>query len=145
VTIHELGEMTDDGSELRRRLESAADGLVYTSESDRPFEWFTLPGGAAGWPYGADEFARRIGAAAGAPVEERTLDRFFQPHIESTDPYDTRAQEIRPRYEALKKLLATSLREVRVVRIGHIEIACYVVGDDGRGNLAGLRTVAVET
>ena len=137
--------MTDDGSELRRRLEAAADGLVYTSESDRPFEWFALPGGAAGWPYGADEFARRIGAEAGAPVEERTLDRFFAPHIESTDPYDTRAQEIRPRYEKLKKLLAASLREARVFRIGRIEIACYVVGDDGRSNLAGLRTVAVET
>lgn len=137
--------MTDDGSELRRQLETAADGLLYTSESDRPFEWFSLPGGAAGWPYGADEFARRIGAAAGAPVEERTLDRFFAPHIESTDPYDTRAQEIRPRYEALKTLLAASLAGVRVFRVGRIEIACYVVGGDDRGNLAGLRTVAVET
>jgi hypothetical protein len=137
--------MTNDASDLRPRLEAAADGLVYTSESDRPFEWFELPGGAEGWPYGADEFARRIGAAADAPVEERTLDRFFKPHIETTDPYDTQAQEIRPRYEALKRLLATELRDVRVFRIGRIEIGCYVVGDDGRGNLAGLRTVAVET
>ena len=137
--------MANGTSDLRRRLEDAAAGLVYTSESDRPFEWFELPGGAAGWPYGADEFARRIGAAAGAPVEERTLDRFFKPHIESTDPYDTRAQEIRPRSEALKRLLATSLRDVRVFRIGRIEIDCYVVGADGGGGLAGLRTVAVET
>jgi hypothetical protein len=137
--------MTNDASGLRPRLQAAADGLVYTSESDRPFEWFELAGGAGGWPYGADEFARRVGAAAGAPVEERTLDRFFQPHIESTDPYDTRSQEIRPRYEALKRLLASELREVRVFRVGRIEIACYVVGDDGHGNLAGLRTVAVET
>jgi hypothetical protein len=137
--------MASDTSDLRPRLEDAAEGLVYTSESDRPFEWFELAGGAAGWPYGAGEFARRIGAAAGAPVEERTLDRFFKPHIETTDPYDTRAQEIRPRYEALKKLLATSLRDVRVFRVGRIEIGCYVVGADGGGNLAGLRTVAVET
>ena len=134
-----------DSSELRGEVMAAAEGLVYTSESDRPFEWFELAGGAAGWPYGADEFARKIGAAAGAPVEERTLDRFFKPHIETVDPLDTRAQEIRPRYEALKKLLATRLREVRVFRVGRIEIDCYVVGDDGRGNLAGVRTVAVET
>lgn len=134
-----------DSSELRGEVMAAAEGLVYSSESDRPFEWFELPGGAAGWPYGADEFARRIGAAAGAPVEERTLDRFFKPHIETVDPLDTRAQEIRPRYEALKKLLATRLGEVRVFRIGRIEIDCYVVGDDGRGNVAGVRTVAVET
>ena len=124
---------------------AAAEGLVYTSESDRPFEWFELPGGAAGWPYDAGEFARRIGAAAGAPVEERTLDRFFKPHIETVDPLDTRAQGIRPRYEALKKLLATRLDEVRVFRVGRIEIDCFVVGSDGHGNLAGVRTVAVET
>ena len=134
-----------DSSELRGEVVTAAEGLVYTSESDRPFEWFELAGAAAGWPYGAGEFARRVGAAAGAPVEERTLDRFFKPHIETVDPLDTRAQEIRPRYEALKKLLATRLGEVRVFRIGRIEIDCYVVGDDGRGNLAGVRTVAVET
>lgn len=134
-----------DSSELRGEVMAAADGLVYTSESDRPFEWFELAGAAAGWPYGAAEFARRVGADGGAPVEERTLDRFFQPHVESTDPYDTRAQEIRPRYEALKALLGTRLGEVRVFRIGRIEIDCYVVGSDGRGNLAGVRTVAVET
>ena len=132
-------------SELRGEIEAAAEGLVYTSESDRPFVWFELAGGAEGWPYGVDEFARRIGAAAGAPVEERTLDRFFKPHIETVDPFDTRALEIRPRYEALKKLLATRLREVRVFRVGRIEIDTYAVGDDGHGNLAGVRTVAVET
>jgi Nuclease A inhibitor-like protein len=131
--------------ELRSEVERAAEGLLYTSESDRPFEWFELPGGADGWPYGADEFARRIGAAAGAPVEERTVGRFFQPHIESTDAYDARAQEIRPRYEALKALLSSKLSEARVFRVGRIEIDCYVVGGDGRGNLAGVRTVAVET
>ena len=131
--------------ELRMDLEAAAEGLLYTSESDRPFEWFELPGGAEGWPYGVDEFARRIGAAAGAPVEERTLDRMFAPHIESVDAADARSIEIRPRFEALKTLLATRLRTVRVFRVGRIEIDTYAVGDDGRGNLAGVRTVAVET
>jgi len=132
-------------SDLRSEAEALSNGLVYTSESDRPFEWFELPGGAAGWPYGADEFARRIGADAGAPVEERTLNRFFEPHIESADPSDSRAQEIRPRYEALKALLGTRLTDARVFRVGRVEIDCYVVGGDGRGNLAGVRTVAVET
>jgi hypothetical protein len=139
------GSNGDEMSELRGEIEGAAEGLLYTSESDRPFEWFELPGGAAGWPYGVDVFARRIGAAAGAPVEERTLDRMFRPHIETVDPSDTRSVEIRPRYEALKQMLASRLREVRVFRVGRIEIDTYAVGDDGHGNLAGVRTVAVET
>jgi hypothetical protein len=134
-----------EGSGIRARLEMAAEGLTYTSESDRPFEPFELRGGGAGWPYGAEEFARRIGAPAGAALEERPLARFFRPHIEATDPQDTRSQALRPRYEALRDLLASGLRDVRVFRIGQVEVDCYAVGEDGGGNLAGLHTVAVET
>ena len=53
--------MMSESSGVRHRLEQAAEGLLYTSESDRPFEPFALAGGGAGWPYGAEEFARRIG------------------------------------------------------------------------------------
>jgi hypothetical protein len=130
---------------IGERLAKAAEGLVYTSESDRPFEPFELPGGGAGWPYGVEEFARRIGAAPDAPREERSLYQLFSPHIERTDPCDTQTQALRPRYEALRSLLASGLRDARVFRVGRIEVDCYAVGDDGAGNLAGLHTVAVET
>lgn len=131
--------------DLRARLEGAAEGLLYTSESDEPFDFFFLAGGAAGWPYAAEEFARRAGLGAADPAEERTLDRFFAPHIENADPADTSSQAVRPRYEALKTLLRTSLGEVRVFRLGQVRVQCYAVGDDGRGNLAGFHTVAIET
>jgi hypothetical protein len=139
------GAAMSEGDSTRHRLEQAAEGLTYTSESDRPFDPFELPGGAAGWPYAVEEFARRVGAPAGAPLEERTLQRFFAPHIESTDQYDRQTQALRPRYEALRGLLASSLRDVRVFRIGRIEIDCYVVGAADGGKLMGLHTVAVET
>jgi hypothetical protein len=136
--------MTGDGA-IRERLEQAAEGLVYTSESDRPFLPFELAGGGAGWPYGVEEFARRIGTPAGTPMEERSLYQLFAPHIERTDPYDTQTQALRPRYEALRELLASGLRDARVFRVGKIEVDCYAVGEDAAGNLAGLHTVAVET
>jgi hypothetical protein len=128
--------------ELRRAVEEAADGLVYTSESDRPFEWFELP--RTDWPLAAEDFARAMGAAPGTRLEERDLDEFFKRHIETSDPYDQRAQEVRPRYEAFRELLRRGLRDVRVYRVGNIEVACYIVGgtDDG---VVGVRTVAVET
>lgn len=129
---------------LRERLERAAEGLTYTSESDRPFEFFFLPG-AGDRPPGVDAFARLVGVEAGAPREERDLDDFFARHTDTSDPYDTEAQRIRPRYEALRELLRNELRWTTVYRAGRIEVQCWVVGGDGRGNLAGLRTVAVET
>ena len=130
---------------LRTKLESAANDLVYSSESDRPFEWFFLEGGAEGWPYSVEHFASLMAVAPTEPSEERTLDAFFKRHIEATDPYDTETQRLRRQYETLRRLLQECLRGIRVFRIGRIEVSCYIVGNDGSGNLAGLRTVAVET
>lgn len=127
---------------LRERVERAAEGLTYGSESDRPFEFFFLPGGGDA-PPGAEAFGARVGAAGA--VEERGLDDFFMRHVETIDPADTESQRIRPRYEALRELLRTELRGTTVYRTGRVEVQCYVVGADGRGNLAGVRTVAIET
>lgn len=131
--------------ELRRRLEAEAEGLVYTSESDRPFEFFFLPGAAAAGVPDREAFAAALGAAPGTRVEERSVEDFLMRHIETSDPYDTEAQRIRPRYERLRDTLETALSEPRVYRLGTVEVHCYAVGADGRGNLAGLHTVAVET
>ncbi len=130
---------------LRRRLEEAAEGLVYSSESDEPFEYVAFPGAGRLWPMGAAELAALAGAPPGAPAEERALDHFLMRHIETSDPYDVQAQRIRPRYERLRELLRQALGDVRVFRVGRIRIDCYVVGADGRGNVVGMRTVAVET
>ena len=134
-----------EASGVGHRLEEAAKGLLYTSESDRPFDPFALPRGGEGWPYGVEEFARRISAPAGAAREERSLDDFLARHIERADPADAVMQGLKPRFEALRAELTSSLRDVRVFRIGSVEVDCYAVGADGAGNLAGLHTVAVET
>ena len=129
---------------LRERLARESAGLTYTSESDRPFELFVLPG-AGDRPPGVDAFAQLVGAPADAPRKERDLDDFFARHAETSDPHDAETQRIRPRYEALRETLRTALRWTTVYRLGRIEVQCWIVGGDGRGNLVGLRTVAVET
>jgi hypothetical protein len=136
--------MAQPDPELKRELEAASAGLTYGSEADHPFSFFFLPG-AGNEPPGADEFARLLGDPAGTPTEERPLDHFFSGHTETSDPWDAQTQAIRPRYEALRELLRTRLRGATVYRLGRIQIRCYVVGGDGKGNLAGLETVAVET
>ena len=78
-------------------------------------------------------------------MEVRSLDEFFARHTTTSDPYDGETQRIRPRYEELVRLLSRRLRDVKAYRIGRIEVACYVAGLDASGNLAGLKTVAIET
>ena len=133
-----------DSAAVRRRLERAAGGLLYTSESDHPFEYVFLAAELPG-PVTGPAFHRAAGLADGTPVEERTLDDFFAGHIERVDPNDSAAVALVPRYRALKRTLATAVRGARVFRVGRVVIRCYLVGTDARGNVVGLATTAVET
>jgi len=88
---------------------------------------------------------RIIAEAPEVKVEERTLDEFLARHIERADPLDAKMQEMRPRFETLRATLRAKLRDVRVFRVGAVEVRCYVVGADSVGNLAGLVTTAFES
>ena len=134
------------GDALRAHLERAAEGLTYTSEIDAPFEFVYAPrrGGGAG-PLTAREAASLLGAGAEEPVGERTLDAYFARHVERVDPHDAASMALVPRYAALKAALGESLGDARAVRVGSVEVRCYVVGLDARGDVAGLATRALET
>jgi hypothetical protein len=124
-------------------LERASSGLVFSSETGRPFEFFALayPGRNAA-PSAAD-FAKLIGEP-NERSEEISLANFFAPRTATSDPYDSEAQKMRPRYDALVRTLSTKLRDTRVYLIGSTRVVCYVAGLDTRGNLAGLTTLVTK-
>lgn len=128
----------------RRRLERAAAGLLYTSESDYPFDYVFFPATASA-PLTVAAFRDAAGVPTDSLVEELTLDAFFARHIERVDPNDAAAVALVPRYRALKRTIRASVRGARVFRVGRIAIRCYVVGVDARGNVVGLATTAIET
>lgn len=82
---------------------------------------------------------------AGVRVEEVSLERFFAGHIQESDPSDPVAQAQVERFRALQQTLRESLRDVRVIRVGEVEIRCYIVGRTASGSLAGLATTAWES
>ncbi|MEO5567859.1 MAG: nuclease A inhibitor family protein [Gemmatimonadaceae bacterium] len=130
---------------LRDRLLSASAGLLFSTESDRPFEFIRL---GARDPISA-VMPARIAELVGQPAAhaaEWPFERFLARHIDRVDPLDHRARELTPRYEDLESALRQSLGAVRVFRIGKVEIAVLAIGNDPEtGELAGLSTVAVET
>jgi Nuclease A inhibitor-like protein len=135
--------MTDT---LRATLEGAAKGLLYGSESDRPFEFVRFAGDkrsvAAVTP---TEVALLIGAA-GARASEMPASKYLEQHTTAFDPEDPRNVELAPRYRALLAVLRTSFLVLRVFRVGEVEIRVLALGNDREtGELAGLSTVAVET
>jgi len=130
---------------LPTALRDAAAGLLYTSEGDYPFDELSIPGLGSAWPQTKDQFLLQIGATSDTDVREQTLDQFFARHIEKSDPQDAVLQAMRPRFEALRTMLREQLQEVRVFRVGSVEVRCYIVGADANGNLSGLVTTTLES
>lgn len=139
-----IAELPPGDEATRERLERAADGLVYTSESDYPFEYLFQPASIRG-ALTVARFRRAMRIHPAERVEQRSLNAFLARHIERVDPEDLAAQALIPRYEKLAATMRAALRDVRVYRVGTILIRCYLVGTDDAGNVVGLSTWAVET
>ncbi len=124
--------------EILEELRRAADGLWYMSESDYPLEVVRVEG--AEEP-SHERLREAAGAERDAPVETRRLEEFFR------DSAAVRAGE-RPTaasFEGVLRALRENLTDLRVYRIGSVNIAVYVLGRGASGDWLGLRTRVVET
>ena len=131
--------MTDE--QLIEKVRAATRGLTYMSEADYPFEVFNW--GAA---EPTDEFLRGLtGEAADAPVETRGAAEFFRvPASEAEWKNAEHLTEARS-FRALLRLLEQNLADLKVYRVGAINLPVYVAGRAASGNWLGVSTRAVET
>jgi hypothetical protein len=143
----------------REHLERAAAGLLYSSESDYPLQFFSLPCAGEGdlTPAGflvrlgvSQQFIDEFNVPIDRLVEERPLDGFFPSSADlagyyGTDPSDPKVVAESKRFRRLEAALRKRLKGVRVLRVGYVEIRCYIVGRTVDGDLAGLVTTAIET
>src|SRR5690349_15910635 len=114
--------MTDE--QLIEELREAARGLLVMSESDYPLEVFNW-GAAEPTP----EFLRGLtGEAADAPVETRTAADAFRVMV--SEPEWKNAEQLAEarRFKKLVRLLEQNLADLKVFRVGLINIPVYVVG-----------------
>ncbi|MDT5293517.1 MAG: hypothetical protein QOJ76_397 [Acidobacteriota bacterium] len=129
---------TDD--QLIDELKEATRGLTFMSESDFPFEvfkWDAEP---------TPDFLRRLTADdASAPVETRTAAEFFR--AAASEPEWKAGDElaVARRYQALLRLLEENLTDLKVFRVGTINMPVYVAGRRPSGAWLGLSTRVVET
>jgi hypothetical protein len=144
---------------LREELERAAAGLSHMSESDYPFQFFTLPAESEndltpeGFLYRlgvSQQFIDEFNVPTDKLIEEWTLDDFFPNQDDLSERHGTDADDPQvvsewERIQRLKEVLERRLRGVKVFRVGQVEIRCYIAGLDEQGNIAGLVTTAIET
>ena len=131
--------MTDE--QLIEELREAMRGLTYMSESDYPFEVFNW--GKAG---PTDEFLRGLtGESADATVETRTPEDFFRVSTSEADWMSVSMLGSARGFHRVLLLLERNLTDLKVYRVGVINIPVYVAGRSASGNWLGVSTRVVET
>jgi hypothetical protein len=124
-------------------LTKASEGLLYPSESDYPFQYVE-------WNTGGKRLTKKLirqltHQQETAPVKSLSLDDFFRNVTEIKDWYGEEEKADAERFSQLKEILQNNLANIRVFKVGKIEIEAYIVGKTRDGKCAGLSTKVVET
>lgn len=127
---------------LSEQIKTAAEGLWYISETDAEIFPFT---GSKAEKVTKEVLLAQIGKPADAPVEEREFEQMFERFVKIQDWFGDEEKATAEKFAALKKLLEKNLIELKVFKVGRIELDIYFVGLDKEGILAGIQTKAVET
>ncbi len=120
----------------------ACEGLFYVSETDAailPFSGGKADDGTR------ESISKALSPEKNTTVVEQPVDEFFSRLTKPQDWHTEVETEKVKRFLKLQRLLRDNLEDITVLRIGRIRIDIYVVGIDGSGKLAGIRTKAVET
>lgn len=123
-------------------LREATADLLFMSESDYPFEIIKWDG-AEVISHG---YMQKIeGGGPETSVEEITIDDLFRNAAGEQEWKGAAELAAAKRYQKLMRLFTENLTEMRVYRVGKINIGVYVIGRSGEGSWLGVSTRVVET
>ncbi len=128
-------------TELIARLKSASKGLLWLSELDYPFEviyWENVDNIE-------EKLLEATNSVGHTMLQVKELDNFFSTATEEEDWFNDEEMTECRRYQELVKLLKTHLTDIKVYRVGEVEVNCYILGQTESGAIAGLSTISVET
>jgi Nuclease A inhibitor-like protein len=131
-------------TEIVTLLTVATTDLYWASESDEPFMVLLWPElGQA--KLDASALAIQINAKTKQAIVPVNLDEFFQPAIAPQNWHGADDRALIARYEQVLFTLRQHLTELQVYRVGHCEVAIYIVGKTPAGHWLALKTVVVES
>ncbi len=128
--------------ELRLQIKKITDGLFYTSETDAEILPFN---GKKAQAVTFEEILAQTGNKPDSAVEERNFTEFFSRLTEIQDWFGDEEKTAAQKFTDLKDLLEKNLKDLKVFKVGKIQLDVYAVGLDAESNLIGIQTKAVET
>ena len=128
-------------AEIIDRLKQATTDLLWSSESDYPFEIVSWELGIELTP--SDLFSNIYDTDLA--IESISLTDLFEPVLTIEDWYEQTELDLVDRYTNLLDSINNNLSEVQVFRVGEVEIDIYIIGKTPTGDIIGLKTRSVET
>ncbi|MFO0589363.1 MAG: nuclease A inhibitor family protein [Polyangiaceae bacterium] len=132
--------MTPDDTE--EALTTAALDLLFPSESEAPIELYK-------WPLASEPTPAALLAAEGRPadthVETGTAESEVGPLTKAPPGADDIERGLAARFQTLLETLNSNLFNVRVYRVGRVDIDVYILGRSAAGAWLGYKTHVVET
>ena len=125
-----------------KKVKELSEGLYYISETDAEILLFE---GTKVEVVTKEIILSQTKNAPNAPIEERNFTEIFARLTVVQDWFGDEECAIAKRFSALQNFLEENLKDLRVFKIGSIQIDIYFVGLDAEGNLMGIQTKAIET
>lgn len=123
-------------------IKKAVENLTYMSETDAELEPFA---GIFAADVTKEEILRQTGHSATESIQEKSFTEVFDNLTKIQDWYGEEERLTAEKFIGLKNLLEKNLKNLRVFKIGQINLEVFFVGLDSEGKLVGVKTAAVET
>jgi len=128
--------------DIANALSNACEGLYYVSETDAeivPFVTDEIK------DISRESILQYCGAKPASNIEIVEQDAFFTKLTQMKDWFGPRDIARAERFLGLQQILLSQLTGIKVFRVGTVRIDIILAGHDNSGNVAGIRTIAVET
>ncbi len=124
------------------KISRICEGLMYLSETDAEFTVFNANKVES---TSKETFLSQTNGSPNVAFEEQSFDEFFLRLTTVKDWFGSAEKLQAKRFAELQELFKLNLKDLRIFRLGKIQIDIYIVGIDAENNLIGLKTNAVET
>jgi hypothetical protein len=128
---------------ITEKLRQSSADLLMMSESDYPFEvclWTSQANGLT-----TQKLLQLTDHSEDSSVEEVALDYLFRNCAYEQEWHDEQQKQNVKKFQSLVQILKDNLNEIKVYRIGTIDLDVYIIGKTSSGDIAGLSTKVVET
>jgi spermidine/putrescine-binding protein len=114
------------------------------SESEYPFEVFFWEAEDK-QDIKSELILQKTGHSPDTPIELIDIDSFFAIATAEQNWHSSEDKETVKKYRNLVKIIKDNLTDLKVARIGEIEIDVYIIGKTSSNDFAGLSTKVIET